>query len=168
MVSSIIGFLAYLLYVRKFRHYIYLQEDDIKEEGQRPRGKCPPYFPNGWYRVLNSNELSVNQVKYLDYCGRNIAIFRGSNGKVYALHAFCAHMGANLGIGGTVRHQTCIQCPFHGWTFNGETGECVVTGDDKLIRKHVETFEYNDIKRLVKKVKIGDFHSKRSVVYLLI
>lgn len=34
-------------------------------------------------------------------------------------------MGANLGIGGTVINEKCIQCPFHGWLYDGSTGDCV-------------------------------------------
>ena len=34
-------------------------------------------------------------------------------------------MGANLGVGGQVVNETCVQCPFHGWLFDGETGQCV-------------------------------------------
>lgn len=34
-------------------------------------------------------------------------------------------MGANLGVGGKVKHTKCIECPFHGWTFEGGTGLCV-------------------------------------------
>lgn len=88
----------YYLYLRKYRTYKYQQVDDIKDlDANRPRGKCPPFFPNGWYSLMNTDELNKNEVKHIDYCGRNIALFRGSNNKVYALDAFCAHMGANLG-----------------------------------------------------------------------
>jgi cholesterol 7-dehydrogenase len=143
IVASLLTFaLAYWAYVRKFKHYIYLQPDDVVN-GTRPRGKCPPFYPNGWYRFLNSDELRVNEVKYLDYCGRHIAMFRGTNNTVYAVHAFCSHMGANLGTGGKVKHTQCIQCPFHGWIFNGETGECVVSAES-LVKKHIEQFEYNN------------------------
>jgi len=34
-------------------------------------------------------------------------------------------MGANLGIGGQVVNDKCIQCPFHGWLYDGKTGDCV-------------------------------------------
>jgi cholesterol 7-dehydrogenase len=106
--------LAYWLYYRKYNNYIFQQHNDIKNSS-RPRGKCPAYFPNGWFRLLNSDELKVNEVKHFDYCGRDVVVFRGANNKVYALHAFCSHMGANLGKGGVVKHKQCIQCPFHGW-----------------------------------------------------
>ena len=30
--------------------------------------------------------------------GHNITTFRNKDGKVYALHSYCAHLGANIGI----------------------------------------------------------------------
>ena len=39
--------------------------------------------------------------------------------------AYCAHMGVHLGVGGKVVNNQCIQCPFHGWVYDGETGACV-------------------------------------------
>lgn len=149
----VVGAALYYLYLRKFRVYKYQQVDDIKDDDAvRPRGKCPPFFPNGWYSLMNCNELNKNEVKHIDYCGRNIALFRGSNDKVYALDAFCAHMGANLGIGGKVKN-SCIQCPFHGWMFDGETGNCVQSSE--LSKKKVNQFKYNDLKD--QKVVDGDY-----------
>ncbi len=52
-------------------------------------------------------------------------VFRAKDGKPYALHAYCAHMGVHLGVGGKVVNNQCIQCPFHGWVYDGETGACV-------------------------------------------
>lgn len=56
--------------------------------------------------------------------GMNLAVFRGESGRSYILDAYCPHLGANLGVGGTVDGD-CIACPFHGWTFNGDDGKCV-------------------------------------------
>jgi cholesterol 7-dehydrogenase len=140
---------AYFLYYRKYRRYIYHQTQDVTK-GAKPRGKCLPFFANGWYRLLNSDELKTNDVKYINYCGRDVVVFRGSNNKVYVLDAYCSHMGANLGIGGKVKNQ-CIQCPFHGWVFDGETGNCVQTADS-LAKKHVTQYEYHDT-NLVKKLE---------------
>lgn len=140
-VTLTVSLLAvYSLYYRKFRNYIYHQVDDIVNTN-RPRGKCPPFFPNGWYRLCNSDELKVNQVRFFNYCGRNVVLFRGTNGKVYCLDAYCSHMGANLGFGGKVKNN-CIQCPFHGWVFDGETGNCVISADNKTL-KQVQEYEYN-------------------------
>jgi cholesterol 7-dehydrogenase len=141
---------VYALYLRKFKFYLYHQLDDVTEEqANRPRGKCPPFFPNGWYSILNGDELKIRQVRFIDYCGREIVVFRGANGRVYALDAYCSHMGANLGLGGSVKNGQCIQCPFHGWIFDGETGACVQSFETKA-DKAVNQFEYNDLNEQTK------------------
>lgn len=79
-------------------------------------------YPTGWFRVLNSDELDVSQVKYTQALGRDLAVFRGEDGKVRALDAYCVHLGANMGVGGRVVGN-CLQCPFHLWEFGGD-GSC--------------------------------------------
>jgi cholesterol 7-dehydrogenase len=66
-------------------------------------------------------------------------------------------MGANLGIGGKVKWNSCIECPFHGWTFDGKTGKPVNSEylDDKCTTFHT----YNDIKEMTKNEK-GKFISE--------
>ena len=59
--------------------------------------------------------------------GQNIVLTRNSKGKVDALYAYCLHMGAHLGVGGTVVNESCLQCPFHGWLYDTETGRLVGT-----------------------------------------
>lgn len=55
-------------------------------------------------------------------------------------------MGANFGQGGKVVNENCIQCPFHGWIFEGSTGQCVgiyiwnIDHDGKVV--HSRTIEY--------------------------
>jgi len=61
--------------------------------------------------------------------GENFAVFRASNGDVNILNAYCPHLGANMAIGGIVRGN-CLQCPFHGWTFDGTSGKCVRIPND--------------------------------------
>lgn len=56
-------------------------------------------------------------------------------------------MGANLGEGGRVRFETCIECPFHGWAFDGETGACILPSGDKKIPRSGERYEYYDIEK---------------------
>lgn len=80
--------------------------------------------------------------------GRNIAYFRGEDGVVYAIHPYCAHMGANLGVGGKVKHTSCIECPFHGWTFDGKTGTCV--NGENYDPKEVNIYKYKNIEKMEK------------------
>lgn len=96
---------------------------------------------------MNSRDVKPGDVAAISYCGRNVVLFRGQNGKPYVLDAYCAHMGAHLGVGGKVRYDTCIECPFHGWTFDGETGSCVLTNGKNKIIRIADTFKYEDVKR---------------------
>lgn len=89
----------------------------------RKTGAIPPVYPNGWFRVLDSDQLKVGEVKYLSVLGENLAVFRGEDGISYILDAYCPHLGANIGVGGQVTGN-CIQCPFHGWIFRGDDGKC--------------------------------------------
>src|SRR5208282_2265070 len=50
-------------------------------------------------------------------------VFRGEDGKAAILDAHCPHLGAHLGVGGTVVGNS-LKCPFHGWQWS-ETGQCV-------------------------------------------
>ena len=87
-------------------------------------GRSPPSFPNGWFVLLESRDLPSSQVRQVDALGLNLAVYRGESGQVYVVEAYCAHLGANLAVGGRVRGE-CIQCPFHNWKYCGETGRCV-------------------------------------------
>ena len=87
----------------------------------------PRQYPCGWYRICDSDEVARGEVKHAVALGREMVIFRSDDeqNQMYVLDAFCAHMGANLAFGGRVMPGTnCIQCPFHLWEFNGESGHC--------------------------------------------
>ncbi|XP_078083741.1 cholesterol 7-desaturase nvd [Mustelus asterias] len=91
---------------------------------RRKKGELPPVYPNGWYRVLDSQQLREGQVKNITIFGEQVAVFRGQDGQAYVIDAYCPHLGANLAVGGRVTGN-CIECPFHGWQFRGEDGKCV-------------------------------------------
>lgn len=80
-------------------------------------------FPSGWFRVAYSDELPPGKVIPLHYFSKDLVLFRTQDGNPHILDAHCPHLGAHLGHGGQVKAQT-IQCPFHGWCFDGN-GQCV-------------------------------------------
>lgn len=75
----------------------------------------------GWYYALPSGELKKKEVKSLFLCGQELVLFRGEDGVVAALDAYCPHMGTHLGKGKVV--ENTIRCFFHHWQFNGQ-GAC--------------------------------------------
>lgn len=96
--------------------------NDIRR--RRKIGDLPPVYPNGWFFLTLSIDLPVKEVKNVQVLGEHLVLFRGEDGSAHVLDAYCPHLGANISIGGVVKGN-CIQCPFHGWCFEGYTGTCV-------------------------------------------
>ncbi len=78
-------------------------------------------IPFGWYPLIQSNDLEVGVVKPLRYFGKELAIWRGEDGEVRMVDAYCKHLGAHMGYGGKV-HGNLIECPFHAWRYDGDEG----------------------------------------------
>lgn len=79
-------------------------------------------FSRGWFIISASNDLAIGEVKPLRYFAKELVLFRGEDGQAVVLDAYCPHLGAHLGYGGTVIKNT-IRCPFHAWQFDG-CGRC--------------------------------------------
>jgi len=92
--------------------------DDNPSAQERGAEQLP--YPFGWYIACYSDELLVGQVRPLRYFGRELAAWRGEDGKARVVDAYCRHMGAHRGHGGKV-HGNLLECPFHAWR-NDETG----------------------------------------------
>ncbi len=75
----------------------------------------------GWYIACASGTLSIAQAKSVQVCGQQLVVFRGEDGQVRALDAYCPHLGTDLGIGHV--DGTWIRCVFHQWAFDA-SGEC--------------------------------------------
>jgi phenylpropionate dioxygenase-like ring-hydroxylating dioxygenase large terminal subunit len=81
-------------------------------------------FRNYWYPVMAAWRLG-RKPKAVKILGEDIAIFQDA-GKLYALAERCPHRGARLSQGKCLYPGTgTLSCPYHGWTFSGETGACV-------------------------------------------
>lgn len=74
-------------------------------------------YPTGWYLLAESKDLAVGEVLPLQYFGQELVLFRTESGEPVLLDAHCPHLGAHLGMGGTVEGES-IRCPFHSWRFD--------------------------------------------------
>ena len=77
-------------------------------------------FINFWYCAVVSKDLTDAPVR-VRMLGQQFVVFRDTAGTAHCLHDVCVHRGASL-AGGKVKDD-CIQCPYHGWLYNGE-GAC--------------------------------------------
>ena len=85
--------------------------------------RFPFPVPNGWFVVAMSDDVARGEVRSLHYFERDLVLFRDADGAPHLLDAYCAHLGAHLGVGGKVEG-ACLRCPFHGWAYEGSTGRC--------------------------------------------
>jgi phenylpropionate dioxygenase-like ring-hydroxylating dioxygenase large terminal subunit len=94
------------------------------------RGFPWPGYPTGWFQVGWSAELAPGDIRPVHYFGRELVMYRGEDGTLAMLDAFCPHMGAHLGYGGTVEG-SCLRCPYHGWVWSADGGNVEIPYGDR-------------------------------------
>ncbi|HHQ13410.1 MAG TPA: hypothetical protein ENK16_00125 [Chromatiales bacterium] len=77
-------------------------------------------FMNFWYPAEQSENVTEAPLK-LQMLGLPFVLWRDDTGKVNCISNTCTHRGGSLGDGKVV--DGCVQCPYHGWLFNGD-GRC--------------------------------------------
>ena len=79
-------------------------------------------LPNFWTPVLPVSEVGQNPIS-VTLAGENLVLFRSQGGEIRVLRDRCSHRSAALSLG-RVTANGCLECPYHGWQFNGD-GACV-------------------------------------------
>lgn len=108
---------------------------------------------DNWWALARSEE--VNQKKPLAVrCGQSeIVLFRDTENMVRALEDRCPHRRAPLSLG-RISSDGMLQCGYHGWIFNGESGQCLkipnLNADERVPPKHkAEVYPVNERDGLV-------------------
>lgn len=86
-------------------------------------------------KVANRSDLPPGEGMVVELKGNRIALFN-INGEFYAIDNTCPHRGGPLGEGYCDPTNMTVQCPWHGWTFNVQTGVSPVNPSAR-----VESFE---------------------------
>ncbi|MBI4406493.1 non-heme iron oxygenase ferredoxin subunit [Candidatus Micrarchaeota archaeon] len=73
-------------------------------------------------KVANVSDISAGKAKTVNVKGIPIALFN-VGGKFYATHNTCLHRGGPLGEG-ELEDKT-ITCPWHGWQYDVQSGQCI-------------------------------------------
>lgn len=83
-------------------------------------------FPNGWFAVGFSEELTRCKVLTVSFMDAELVLYRTVSGQVVATDPYCPHLGAHLGHGGKVEGENIV-CPFHGFKYD-PSGYCASHG----------------------------------------
>ncbi len=87
--------------------------------------------PTGWFQVAWSDEIAVGAVHRMKYFGQEMIAWRADSGQLTVMNAYCEHLGAHLGFGGSVVGEV-LQCPFHGWQWNQQgRNVCIPPYEDR-------------------------------------
>jgi phenylpropionate dioxygenase-like ring-hydroxylating dioxygenase large terminal subunit len=77
-------------------------------------------YINFWYVAGSADEFTEQPVKRR-MLGLDFVLFRDAQGIARVLSNTCTHRGGSLADGKVIGD--CIQCPYHGWEFDGD-GKC--------------------------------------------
>jgi len=86
--------------------------------------------PTGWFQVAWSDEIAIGAVHTMTYFGQDLVAWRSESGALTVMNAYCEHLGAHLGHGGTVIGEV-LQCPSHGWQGNCEGRNVCIPYEDR-------------------------------------
>ncbi|WP_280491525.1 Rieske 2Fe-2S domain-containing protein [Nocardia asiatica] len=97
----------------------------VQQESQEVRSieaaAAPTRFARGWHCLGLIRDFADGKPHAIEAFGTKLVVFRGENGDVHVLDAYCRHMGGDLSQG-TVKGDA-VACPFHDWRWGGD-GRC--------------------------------------------
>jgi phenylpropionate dioxygenase-like ring-hydroxylating dioxygenase large terminal subunit len=82
---------------------------------------APDRFARGWHLLGLTREFDDGKPHGLEAFGTKLVVWKGANGDLNVLDAYCRHMGGDLSTG-TVEGDN-VACPFHSWRWGGD-GKC--------------------------------------------
>lgn len=116
---------------------------------ERPARKIPGegddnLYTQSWFPVCLSSELDEGQVVGRDFLGGRVIAYRGQNGDVAVLSAFCAHLGVDLACGHVVDNM--VRCPYHHFYYD-QSGKAAKIGNGETPPPGARLFKYPTIER---------------------
>jgi phenylpropionate dioxygenase-like ring-hydroxylating dioxygenase large terminal subunit len=107
-------------------------------------------MPCGWFQIGWSCDFPARTATRISCLGREFVAYRGESGDLHVLDAFCRHMGAHLGVGGSVEGEA-IRCPFHGWVFgpDGRNTEIPYSSPDLMNNVRLGCWQVREIDEVV-------------------
>ena len=96
-------------------------------------------FHQCWYVVALSSELDETPLLSKELLGGRVVVYRTADGAPTVLSAYCAHLGADLGVG-TLEGEEVV-CAFHHFRYGPDGGCTWVPGGNEIPEK-AKVFSY--------------------------
>jgi phenylpropionate dioxygenase-like ring-hydroxylating dioxygenase large terminal subunit len=107
---------------------------DPATTGEPERETDPGFLWDFWYPAAESTEVRKQKLRKALLLEVPLVLGRTAEGKAFALLDTCPHRGIPLSYGRV--DGNVVECCYHGWRFDGCTGQCVeipsLTTQDKL------------------------------------
>jgi phenylpropionate dioxygenase-like ring-hydroxylating dioxygenase large terminal subunit len=98
--------------------------------------------PNHWYAIARLDKLKSGKILTAKFWNQPLAVFRDETGQIRVVDDACPHKGVALHKG--VVKGCHLVCQYHGWEFDGDSGECVaipyLTQGQKLPKANVRSY----------------------------
>jgi nitrite reductase/ring-hydroxylating ferredoxin subunit len=98
-----------------------------------------------WWTVALSEDLNEGAPLAICCDGIEYVLFRDSKGEARALRDQCAHRRAPLSLG-RITTDGYVECPYHGWRYDGGTGQCVAIPNLSATEKVPRTYKTQSYK----------------------
>ncbi len=82
-----------------------------------------------WHDVGKEGDIDEGRSIIVNLDQKQIAVFKAA-GNYYAIENVCPHRGGPLGEGHL--EGTQVTCPWHAWTFDLATGQCLTIPSSKV------------------------------------
>ncbi|HJZ66178.1 MAG TPA: Rieske 2Fe-2S domain-containing protein, partial [Candidatus Acidoferrum sp.] len=107
---------------------------ESETQRQNEPGADAGFLWDFWYPALRSDEIRGKQLAAAMLLEVPLVLGRTTNGRAFAMRDSCPHRGIPLSYGRF--DGTTVECSYHGWRFDGCSGQCVeipsLTSQDKL------------------------------------
>src|SRR5215470_20244067 len=87
------------------------------------RDADPGFLWDFWYPALRSSEIRGSRLATAMLLEIPLVLGRTSDGRAFAMRDSCPHRGIPLSYGHF--DGTTVECSYHGWRFDGCSGQCV-------------------------------------------
>lgn len=90
--------------------------------GRPSRPRPPVGLPDAWWPIAHGDEIGKHPTAFR-IGTRDLAVYRDLSGVVRAVDDACPHRRLPLSMG-RITEDGYLQCTYHGWCFDGATGQC--------------------------------------------